>query len=349
MRVVQANEADGARWNDYVENHPTACVYHRFEWGNLFDRVYGAKPVYLLGLEGTEVVGVLPIIALSSPIFGRIFSGMPFFGHGGMLVDDELVAESLAAEAARRARRAGAKYIELRHLEEHELGWHQRRDKVNMLLPLPAGGADEFFRFLWLKKKKRDKLKSQIKRPQKAGHTVRVGRHELLHAFWLVYSENLRDLGSPCHSERLFGAILDTFGSRAQVVVVFDGEAPIAGGFVVGGVGTLEIPCASSLRAFNKTSPNMLLYGRILRYACDEGYEHFNFGRSSIPSSTFNFKKQWGAQPQPLTYHIWVPPGSPAPNLSAGNPKLKAASAAWQKLPVSVARLMGPQIVRGIP
>jgi FemAB-related protein (PEP-CTERM system-associated) len=348
MRVIRAAEDDADRWNEYGDRHRAGCVYHRFEWAGLFHRVYGSTPVYLLAERGTEVAGILPMVQLSSPVFGRIYSSMPFFGHGGMLVDDESIAEALAAEAARLARRSRAKYIELRHLEEHALGWHERRDKVNMLLTLPRT-ADELFRFQWLEKKKRDKLKSQIKRPEKAGHTVRDGRHELLHPFWLVYSENMRDLGSPCHSERLFGAVLDVFGPRTRVVVVYDGDRPIGGGIVVGGHGTLEIPCASTLRDANQSSPNMMLYARILRYACDEGYERFNFGRSSVPSSTFDFKKQWGAEPHPITYHVWVPPGAPPPNLKPDNPKLKAAVEAWKKLPVPVARLLGPPLVKGIP
>lgn len=348
MQIVKAAEADRSRWNEYVDHHQTACVYHRFEWGPLFHAVYGSEPVYLLAQRESRVIGALPMVRLSSPMFGRIFTSMPFFGHGGMLVDDELAGEALTREAARLARRARAKYIELRHLEEHDLGWHERRDKVNMVLALPET-TEELFKFRWLKKKKRDKLKAQVRRPEKAGHTVRVGRHELLHPFWLVYSENLRDLGSPCHSERLFGAILDTFPDTSKVVTVFEGEKPIAGGIVVGGQGTLEIPCASSLRDFNRTSPNMMLYATVLRYGCEEGYARFNFGRSSIPSSTYDFKKQWGAEPVPLTYHVWVPPGSPPPELKPDSPKFRAAVEAWKKLPVPLARLLGPPIVKGIP
>lgn len=348
MLVSSAEPSDGLRWNDFVQGHSAACVYHRFEWGALFRNAYGSTPVYLLATRGRTVVGVLPMIELSSPIFGRILSSMPFFGHGGMLVDDAHVSEALAEEASSIARRRGARYIELRHLEEHDLGWYDRRDKANMVLDLPESADALFSGF-------KSKLRSQIRRPETAGHVIRDGRHELLHPFWLVYSENMRDLGSPCHSERLFGAILDTFGSRSRVFVVFDGNDPIAGGLVVGrqgryvADGTLEIPCASSLRRFNKTSPNMMLYGRILRYASDEGYGKFNFGRSTIGAGTYKFKRQWGAQPSPIIYNVWTPPGAPPPNLRPDNPKLHLAVEAWKQMPLAMARLVGPRVVRGIP
>lgn len=346
MLVVHAEPGDAGPWNEYVTSRPEGCVYHRFEWGGLFERVYGSAPVYLLAKAGSRVVGVLPMIELRSVAFGRILCSMPYFGHGGLLADDELVAEALAGEAARVARRGGAKFVELRHLVEHDLGWFECRDKVNMALDLPRSYDQLLAGY-------KAKLRSQIKRPERAGHRVIDGRHELLHAFWQVYSENLRDLGSPCHSERLFGAILDVFGPRARVVVVLGDGAPVAAGLVVGNAGvpgaTLEIPCASSLREANKTSPNMMLYGRVLRFACDEGYARFNFGRSTIDSGTYKFKAQWGATPRPIVYHVWAPPGAPSPRLRPDNPKFKVAVAAWTRLPVPVARLLGPAIVHGIP
>lgn len=346
MRVKRAEAADGPKWNEYVDANDGACVYHRFEWAEVFERAYGSVSQGLIAIAGQRVVGVLPMIELNSPIFGRIFCGMPFFGHGGMLADDALVVEALASEAARRATMRGAKYIELRHLIDLELGWFERRDKTNMILELPQVSSELF---KGLKKKRRDKLKAQIRRPEKAGHIVRDGRHDLLHPFWLVYSENLRDLGSPAHSEKLFAIILDVFGAAARTFVVFDDEDPIAGGIVVGGQGTLEIPCASSLRSHNATSPNMMLYARVLQFACDAGYQHFNFGRSTINAGTYRFKKQWGAEPAPLIYDIWQPLGSPSPELKPDNPKFQMAVKAWKRLPVGVARLVGPQLVRGIP
>lgn len=349
MLVTLAEPSDALSWSEYVDAHPGACVYHEFAWREVFERAYGSKPVFLIARQGRRVVGVLPMIGLESLAFGRILCGMPFFGHGGMLADDEQVAEALAAEAARRGRDWGVRSIELRHLVDHDLGWEEGREKVNMVLPLPEGGTEELLRFRNLKKKSRDKLKAQIRRPEKAGHQSFDGRHDLLHAFWQVYSENLRDLASPCHSERLFDTILDVFGPRARTFAVFADEQPIAGGIVVGGQGTLEIPCASSLGAFNRSSPNMMLYAEVLRYACEEGYERFNFGRSTRGEGTYRFKKQWGARPVPLTYHRWRPAGSEAAELKADNPKFELAIRAWQRLPVAVARLLGPPLVKGIP
>ena len=61
------------------------------------------------------------------------------------------------------------------------------------------------------------------------------------------------------------------------------------------------------------------------------------------------FKKNWGAVPVPLAYHYLLAEGQALPELKPDNPKFAKVIAAWQRLPVPVATLAGPRIVRWIP
>src|SRR5437879_698367 len=47
-----------------------------------------------------------------------------------------------------------------------------------------------------------------------------VGGHDVLSEFHAVFSENMRDLGTPSYGAGLFAAILDQFPGRAEVCVV---------------------------------------------------------------------------------------------------------------------------------
>ena len=132
------------------------------------------------------------------------------------------------------------------------------------------------------------------------------GGRELLDEFYAVFSRNMRDLGTPVYSQRWFAAILDAFPDRTRVFVVRHGGKPVAAAMLVGDRKHLEIPWASSLRDFNSIGVNMLLYWNVLEYACAQGYEVFDFGRSTMDSGTFKFKSQWGAQPQQLYWHYWI-------------------------------------------
>jgi hypothetical protein len=86
----------------------------------------------------------------------------------------------------------------------------------------------------------------------------------------------------------------------------------------------------------------MLLYWETMRAACEEGFRTFDFGRSSRGSGTYRFKRQWGAQEEPL-YWYTIPsvrrPGAPP---RADRAAFLAAS--WRRLPLAVTRSLGPHI-----
>jgi hypothetical protein len=74
----------------------------------------------------------------------------------------------------------------------------------------------------------------------------------------------------------------------------------------------------------------------------------FDFGRSTIDSNTFRFKKQWGAEPEPSVWQYYVRRGTIG-QLRPDNARFGLAIRAWQRLPLWLTRLVGPAIVRGIP
>jgi FemAB-related protein (PEP-CTERM system-associated) len=159
----------------------------------------------------------------------------------------------------------------------------------------------------------------------------------------------MRDLGTPVYPRRFFAEILAAFPAQAKVFVIDIADKPVAAGFVLTHRSTAEIPWASSLREANRTGANMLLYWAVLRDAVAAGLTRFDFGRSTRDSGTYRFKEQWGARPQQLRWHYWLPVGEALPHLNPANPKYRTAIALWRKLPVPVANWLGPHIVKYLP
>ena len=123
---------------------------------------------------------------------------------------------------------------------------------------------------------------------------------------------------------------------------------PVAAGITVGFKEYVEIPWASSLKRFNKFSPNMCLYWEAMKTGVSDGYRTFDFGRSTKDSGTYRFKAQWGAEPRPLAwYYIAAPTDVPDVNPKSGGFSL--LSRAWQNLPLPVANTLGPIITKSIP
>jgi FemAB-related protein (PEP-CTERM system-associated) len=286
-----------------------------------------------------KLLGGLPLVRMKSAIFGHHLVSLPFLNYGGPLGSDP--SRVGLAEAARElAEGTGADRLVLRNRHALATGLRQGREKVMVRLTLPTDPE-----VLWTKGL-RAKLRSQIRRPQTEGMSCRIGLDER-HAFYEVFAQNMRDLGTPVLPRRLFDALADAFPEEVVFGAVFHGEEPVAGGcgFLWGG--ELEMTWASSLRRYNRQAPNMLLYWSFMEKAIEAGAGLFNFGRCTPGGGTHRFKLQWGGEDTPLSWLEWDRHGSGEP--SADSRAMRAATRVWQRVPVPIANRIGPFLARRIP
>jgi hypothetical protein len=92
------------------------------------------------------------------------------------------------------------------------------------------------------------------------------------------------------------------------------------------------------------------MYWRILEQACRDGFSSFRFGRSTVGSGQYLFKKQWGADDLPLHWYFLNP--DPKEAASAASPPQEHfgwGTRLWQKLPIGLSRRLGPLLISGIP
>jgi FemAB-related protein (PEP-CTERM system-associated) len=341
--VHRYREEDRPRWQAYASTAAGASVYHDITWKEIVEATFGHRTHYLQALdEQGRVAGLLPLVHLKSLLFGSFLVSMPYYNYGGIVADSPESRDILLREAIAIAIEQGARHIELRHTEPLEGPVQTKTEKVSMRLQLPVDAAP-----LWAALGA--KLRSQIRRPQKEGMSARIGREEQLDAFYRVFSTNMRDLGTPVYPKRFFEAILARFPTNTWLCSVYTGREAVASGLLIGFRDRLEIPWASSLRAYNLYSPNMLLYWSALEFACQRGYREFDFGRSSRDAGTYRFKEQWGAKPVQLYWHYWLRRQGPLPQLNPQNARYRLAINAWRQLPVAVTRLLGPLFVRSLP
>lgn len=84
----------------------------------------------------------------------------------------------------------------------------------------------------------------------------------------------------------------------------------------------------------------------MIRWDCEHGYQHFDFGRSSPGSGTYRFKKQWGTKEEPLYWQCLSQKNGRQTLVHADDPKYQWVIRAWQRLPMPVTKMLGP-LVRG--
>lgn len=301
------------------------------------------RPLLLLARQGGETVGVLPLALVKSALFGRFLVSLPYVNSSGLLAENDDAARALVDRAVLLADKFRVRHLELRH--ESELAHPALRDcmtsKVHMRLGLPAT-LEELDGLL------KSKVRNKVKKGEKQGFTTHWGNVELLDEFYEVFCINMRDLGTPVFSRKLFRTILSEFVGDAEVCVVRDGKSPIAAALLVHGRGMTEVPSGSSLRAYNSTNVNDWMYWQLLQRAVQRGQRVFDFGRSTVDSNTYVFKKKWGAEPAPAVWQYYVREGSVS-DMRVENSRFALAIKVWQKLPVWLTKLIGPAIVRGIP
>lgn len=343
MRVEISSEAPEG-WDNYVDAHPMASAYHRSSAVLIGSQAFGLKTHFLTAWSSeAAIAGVLPIVEQSSLYFGRFLTSLPFVTYGGILAECEAAQASLVSSAAALGERHGAKHVELRHRSSlADAGLVERLDKVSMVLPLPD---DEDA----LSKSLGSKLRSQIRRAERESPTVDWGGGELLGEFYSVFAPCMHGLGTPVYPMKFFEVVIDALGDLASVIVVRVNNKPEAAAIVVRHGGQIEVPWAAASLWAKRSSINMRMYWEMLRSSIERGVEAFDFGRSSPDSGTYRFKAQWGATPQQLRWHYWLPDSSDVPTLNHSNPKYALAIRAWQRMPLWCANLIGPHISRHLP
>ena len=334
MEIRVAENRDRHVWDDYVWNHPDAVAYHQSAWGQAVKNAYGFGPTYLIAEDAGRVVGVLPLILMKIPFAGKRFVSLPYCDLGGILADNEAVAEKLTSYAIGLANGLNAKKLELRSSRTEEKT--SPVNKVRMVLQLPDSSEQLMAGF-------KAKLRSQVKKPSKDGLTAEMGGLELLDEFYRIVAINMRDLGSPVHSKRWYKEILRAYGENAKIglVCMADGTA-VGAGLILLHKHVVSIPWASTLREYNRYNPNMLLYWLFLSYASDNGYRFFDFGRSTPGEGTYRFKEQWGADPMPLIWLDLLGSFSYASNCKGNNRQF--LEKAWKMMPVKLSVFVGSSL-----
>jgi serine/alanine adding enzyme len=342
LTIRPAEEPSAGEWDGFVRQHPSGTGYHLWGWRAVFHAGLGHRCHYLIAKRDGVPSGVLPLVEVRSPLFGRALSSLPYVNYGGILAQDAATASALAAAAGRLAHDRSLGYVLFRHRDRVLPALPARTHKVTMLLPLaPTVEA------MWAGLDR--KVRNQVRKGEKSQLTVVSGGAELLDPFYVVFARNMRDLGTPVYGRSLFAAILSAFPGDARLHVVRLGEAAIAGALSYAYGEYIEVPSASSLREHRSLCANHLMYWRIMEHAIREGRRIFDFGRSTPNDGTFNFKEQWGAKPEQLhwEYHLLGTTALPADDRHST--KYQTMIDTWKRLPLPLATLIGPHIARAVP
>ena len=333
LTVRHAVPRDSAAIRAFVAARPDGTPFHLPEWSAGVERGCGAKAHVLLAEDAdAEIVGLLPLTEIRSPLFGSAMVSAGFAVDGGPLGE---AVDALADAAWSLARRRGCASVELRG-GHAPFGWERRQGVyAGFVGDIPAG--DEAI----LKAIPR-KQRAEVRRALGNNLDVTVG-HDLA-AHYRVYSESVRNLGTPVFPRALFASVLEAFGEDADILTISRGGKPLASVLSLYFRGTVYPYWGGGTREARGARANDLMYYALMRHAAERGCTRFDFGRSKLGTGAYAYKKNWGFEPRPLSYAV----KGEARETNPMSPKYRLQVAAWKRLPLWLANRLGPPIARGL-
>jgi FemAB-related protein (PEP-CTERM system-associated) len=338
--IRPATDADASAWDAFVQAAPDGTFFHRFAWRSLLRDVFGLDPRYLLAERDGRIAGVLPLVHQKSLLFGRALISTPFCVQGGPLAGDAAAVAALDRAAVDLMAKLKAPVLEYRCRTASRSGWHAKRD-LYATFSRPLSACDE------------ENLKA-IPRKQRAvvrkaiSGTLTADTDEGVDILFRVYSESVRNLGTPVFPKRWFAALRKAFGEDCDVIVIRDGSEPVAAVMNFYHGGTVLPYYGGGTTGARRNGANDLLYWEVMRRAALRGCRRYDFGRSKAGTGAFAFKKNWGFEAEWLEYEYMLAPGAEIPEKNPNNPKYALMISAWKKLPLPLANFLGPFLVGGL-
>jgi FemAB-related protein (PEP-CTERM system-associated) len=340
LRVRGLTDEDRVRWEDFVHRCPDATFFHRVGWKDVVEECFGHTTHYLLAERDAQIIGVLPLAEVKSFLFGHALVSLPFCAYGGVAAVETEAVTALHGVARQLGEKIGVEHLELRHRAVREANWPQQDLYVTFRKAILPKVADNL---------------ASVPRKQRAMVRKGIARNLVsridadLDDFFALYADNVHRHGTPPLAKRYFEVLRRTFDRDCEVLTVTDPHGRAVSSVLSFYFRDEVLPYyAGDVAAARDLAANDFKYWELLRRACERGLRVFDFGRSKRGTGAFAFKKNWGLEPSPLAYEYCLYRRERIPENNPLNPKYRMLMALWRRLPISVANLVGPHLVKGL-
>lgn len=340
LLVRPMTDADSIAWDKFVLTTPGGTFFHRAGWRTIFDEIFRLQSHFILAERNGEIAGVLPLVHQRSLLFGNALIATPFCVEGGTLTADAEALSALDSAAIALMERTKASYIEFRSRKASRPGWAKKADLYATFSR--AITTDDKTNLLAIPRKQRAVVRKALESALISEVDSDTG------SLFRVYSESVRNLGTPMFPRKYFSALKRAFGEDCDVVVVFDRGEPVSAVLNFYFNDTVMPYYGGGTPAARRNGANDFLYWEVMRRAAERGYACFDFGRSKAHTGAFAFKKNWGFEPRWLEYEYLLRTGTNMPSKTPANPRYSPLIEGWKRLPLPVANFLGPFLVRGL-
>lgn len=340
VRAVDLCQPDEAARIEAFVAAQAGTIFHRPAWLLAVEQGTGQRARGLVTEKGGRMTGWLPLTEVHSPLFGRLLASSGFAVQGGILAEDDSAVPLLCRAVQDYARHLSCPTVEMRGGMVEE-GWQVRRDSHCGFVAALA--EDDTAQLAAIPRKQRAEVRKGLQADLQI--TTGTGLQERA-AHYRVYAESVRNLGTPVFPKSLFDAVIDR--CDADILTVWHKGTPVASVLSLYHAGAVMPYWGGGTWDARRLRANDRMYFELMLHARRRGCDRFDFGRSKTGSGAWHFKKNWGFEPEPLSYASWTAPGHAPRDADPTSARHQWRIAAWKKLPLPLANLFGPWIARGL-
>lgn len=342
LRIVDLSDAgERARLGAWVHDHAEATPFHLPAWSVAVARGCRQKSHYLVAERGNgDIAGVLPLTEMHSPLFGRALVSAGFGVGGGVLADNAAAVRELAEAAWALAGRLSCPSVELRGGALPGPDWYV--DDTTYLGFVRDLAENDEAELLAIPRKQRAEVRRSF------GNELEIVTGDAAATHYALYAESVRNLGTPVFPRTLFSEVLNEFGEAADVLTVRHRGVSVSSVLSLYWKGVVYPYWGGGGDAARALRANDAMYFGLMRHARERGCTRFDFGRSKAVTGAAAFKKNWGFEPEPLTYFSRTADGTAPRKVNPLDPKYSLQVKLWKQLPLWAANRIGPWIAQGL-
>jgi FemAB-related protein (PEP-CTERM system-associated) len=338
--VRELTNHDAPAWDKFVFAADDGTFFHRAAWAAIFRQVFRLQPHYLLAERDGKIAGILPLVHQKSIPFGNALISTPFCVLGGPIATDKVARAALDSAAISLMRKIGARYIEFRSRAATRPAWRSKGNLYATFSHDLSASVEE--NLLAIPRKQRAVIRKAL------ASSLTSEPDKTTDRLYRVYSESVRNLGTPMFPRKYFPALLEAFGEDCDIVVILENGKPVSAVMNFYFRESVLPYYGGGTKAARRNGANDFLYWEVMRRAVLRGCRRFDFGRSKAESGAFAFKKNWGFKPDWLEYEYYLQPGEGVPEKNPLNPRYALFIETWRRLPLPIANALGPLLIAGL-
>jgi hypothetical protein len=299
LNAILINPLANSEWDDAINMHPDATIFHSTGWARVLVDTYGHRPCYVqMSLNG-NLLALVPMMEVQSVLTGSRGICLPFSDYCAPLTFSSFGHELVTPKLQQIARERGWSYYELRSRSIIPDNVPASESYYGHSLDLRIGHEALISNFS-------SSVQRAVRKAERSGLTVMIqSTPEAMAQFYKLHVRTRRRHGVPPQPQSFFVNIQrHLIGAGHGFIVIVEGQKRPLSAAIFFKFGRHAIyKFGASDERLQALRANNLAMSEGIKNLADAGAEILHFGRTEKENEGLRrFKLSWGATEETTDY-----------------------------------------------